>query len=125
MKSYIFFLLMSSTLLRLLRASQPRTWPQPRPSIQRGIRYSFPSRSDLAPEPPSQEELEYDEELAAKEEEDELADDMEKESESDSDDKKSAAPSESSYNQFLAGEDGTFFKLASPANWLGEGVGFS
>lgn len=113
---------MSSALLRLVRATQPRVWPQSRPCLQRGLRYSFSLRSSLAPEPPSQEELDYDEELAAREEEDDLADENEKESEGSSEDSgnKSSAPSETSYNQWLKSPETQEFKYAFPKNWLGE-----
>lgn len=114
---------MSSALLRLVRATQPRVWPQSRPCLQRGLRYSFSLRSSLAPEPPSQEELDYDEELAAREE-DELADENEKESEGSSEDSgnKSSAPSDTSYNQWLKSPETQGLKYAFPKNWLGETV---
>ncbi|KAJ4472527.1 eukaryotic mitochondrial regulator protein-domain-containing protein [Lentinula edodes] len=114
---------MSSALLRLFRTTQPRIWSQPRPCLQRSIRYFPPALTDLSPEPPSLEEIKHEEELAAREEE--LAEAMEKEAESapTPTEDQSAAPSDTSFKLFMK-DTAPKFKFAAPNNWLGGNVPF-
>ncbi|KAF5392401.1 hypothetical protein D9757_002299 [Collybiopsis confluens] len=87
-----------------------------RPCLQRGIRLSFPARSDVVQQTPSGDGVEQEQVTA---QEGELADALERELNSVSPEEQSSAPSDTSFRKFME-TIAPEFQTASPRNWLGE-----